>query len=86
LTAVGKVGVVIERADSATVRDVANDFVNAGLDESFTVTVTGKLPPVVGIPVMTPVLAVRLSPPGSFPVVIDQLNADLPPVAASALV
>jgi len=86
LVAVGRDVVVIESADSATVRDVARDLLCAGLDESFTVTVTGKLPPMVGIPVMTPVLAVRLTPAGSFPAVIDQLNGDLPPVAVSVFV
>ncbi len=77
---------VIESADSATVRDVDKDLVTTGLDESFTVTVTGKLPPIVGIPVMMPVLAARLSPAGSFPAVIDQLNGDLPPIAVSVSV
>jgi hypothetical protein len=33
----------------------------------------GKLPLVVGVPAMVPVLALRLSPVGRLPEVIDQL-------------
>jgi hypothetical protein len=45
----------------------------AGEDESVTVTVKVELPAVVGVPVMAPVEAARLSPAGSDPVVTAQL-------------
>lgn len=69
----GREVLVIESADSATVSEAATDLLRAGLDESFTITVTGKLPPTVGIPVRIPVLAARVSPAGSLPDEIDQL-------------
>jgi hypothetical protein len=45
----------------------------AGLSESVTVTVKLEVPAVVGVPVMSPVEASRVSPAGSVPVVTDQL-------------
>jgi hypothetical protein len=43
----------------------------------------GKLPFAVGVPEMRPVLAVRASPVGRLPDVIDQAYGVVPPVAAS---
>jgi len=48
---------------------------------SLTRTVKLNVPPVVGIPLMVPVLAFKLSPLGSDPVVIAQLSGGMPPVA-----
>jgi hypothetical protein len=39
---------------------------------------------VVGVPDITPVLAVKLNPAGKLPTVIDQLNGLVPPLAANA--
>jgi hypothetical protein len=69
----GKELVVIARADSWTVMELARALVRAGLDESLTVIVIAKLPPIVGAPEIVPVLAAKLSPGGSFPALIDQL-------------
>ena len=55
------------------VNATAVDFVRAGLDESFTAMVMGKLPLAVGFPAMIPVLGARVSPAGSFPEEIDQV-------------
>lgn len=52
--------------------------------ESLTITVIGKLPLVVGVPEMMPVLAVRLSPGGRLPDVIDHTKGAVPPVAVRA--
>jgi hypothetical protein len=46
-------------------------------------TVKLEVPAVVGVPLITPVLAVRLKPAGKVPVAIDQLKGVLPPVAAN---
>lgn len=51
--------------------------------ESLTVTEIGKLPLAVGVPEIAPVLALRLSPAGRLPEVIDQTNGAVPPVAVS---
>ena len=44
-------------------------------------TESGKLPLAVGVPEMMPVLALRLSPAGRLPEVIDQTKGAVPPVA-----
>lgn len=49
--------------------------------ESLTVTEIGKLPLAVGVPEMTPMLVLRLSPSGRVPEVIDQTKGAVPPVA-----
>src|SRR5436190_7555742 len=49
--------------------------------KSTTLTVNARVPGVVGVPVMAPVLPSRLSPAGSAPMVIDQVNGAVPPAA-----
>jgi hypothetical protein len=78
----GKDVLVMESADSCTVSEPVIDLVRAGLDESLTVIVTGKLPPNAGAPETMPVLVARVSPVGSFPPVTDQVYGVVPPVAA----
>jgi hypothetical protein len=56
-----------------TLKTTAADLVKAGLDESLTVVVMGKLPPLVGLPEMMPVPAANVSPAGSLPEEIDQV-------------
>jgi hypothetical protein len=82
----GKEVVVIESAFSWITNVVTRVLVRAGLDESLTAIVMPKLPPTVGIPVMVPVLAAKLSPVGSFPALTDQVYGVLPPVAVKAFV
>ena len=56
----------------------------AGVDcESVTCTVKLEVPDVVGVPVIAPVLALRLSPAGRLPVVRLQVYGAMPPFAAS---
>ena len=72
----GNVGVLIASAAAlvpVTLNTTAADLVRTGLDESLTVVVMGKLPLAVGLPVMMPVLAARVSPAGSVPEEIDQV-------------
>ena len=57
--------------------------VAAGLAESVARTVKLKVPLAVGVPVMAPVAAFKLSPAGSEPLVIDQVYGAVPPLAAS---
>lgn len=73
---------MIAKADSETVRAVVKDLANVGLDESLAVIETEKVPPIVGVPEMMPVLAASVSPAGSLPLVTDQVYGILPPVAA----
>ncbi len=54
-----------------------------GLPESVTWTVKLKVPAVVGVPAMTPVLALRVSPEGSAPLTTDQVYGEVPPDAES---
>ena len=56
-----------------TLSTTAADLVKVGLDESLTVVVMGKLPPLVGLPEMMPVAAASVSPAGSLPEEIDQV-------------
>ena len=51
--------------------------------ESVACTVKLAVPVAVGVPVMAPVEAFRLSPAGSDPLEMDQASAPVPPVAAS---
>ena len=60
-------------AVGATVNETAADWLRTGLDESITAAVKGKLPLVVGVPEINPVLAARLSPIGRLPLAIDQV-------------
>src|SRR5262249_8626573 len=46
-------------------------------------TVKLEVPAVVGVPEITPVAAVRVSPAGNVPLAIDQVYGGVPPVAAS---
>jgi hypothetical protein len=61
------------KADGATTSETVVDTLCAGLAESETLTVKLKLPTAVGVPVIIPVAAARLSPDGRLPEVIDQL-------------
>ena len=51
--------------------------------ESVTVTVKVAVPTVVGVPLIVPVVELRVNPAGSEPVVTDQVYGLTPPVAAS---
>jgi hypothetical protein len=53
------------------------------LAASVTCTVNDDVPDVVGVPEMTPVDAVRLSPAGNVPAVMLQVYGVVPPVAWS---
>lgn len=53
-----------------------------GVLESVAVTVTVKVPAVVGVPVMAPVVVARLVPEGRDPEVTDQVTGAVPPVDA----
>jgi hypothetical protein len=68
LSAVGAPGTVAE-----TLIDRFAEAVLAGLLESVTVTVKLEVPVAVGVPVMAPLEALRLSPAGSEPEVIAQV-------------
>ena len=57
----------------ATVIDSAVDLVCTGLLLSLTLTVKVDTPLAVGVPVITPLRAVRLNPSGRLPELIDQL-------------
>src|SRR3979409_2374935 len=48
---------------------------------SITLAVNVNVPAVVGIPVMAPVAAFKLSPVGRLPVAIEYVNAPVPPLA-----
>ncbi len=50
---------------------------------SVTWIVKFDVPAVVGVPLIAPVEAFRLSPPGRVPAETDQLYGAIPPVAAS---
>lgn len=63
----------IVNGTGAMARERVADLVCAGFPASLTVAVMLKVPLVVGVPVITPVAAVRLRPPGRLPPVIDQL-------------
>ncbi|HUD68512.1 MAG TPA: hypothetical protein VMQ17_28270 [Candidatus Sulfotelmatobacter sp.] len=53
------------------------------LEESVTWNVTDPLPPPVGVPEITPVLALKLSPGGNDPAVMLHLYGLVPPDSAS---
>ena len=57
--------------EAATTSEKEADLVRSGLDESFTSKVSGKVPVAVGVPERTPVVAAKVTPPGSLPEVID---------------
>lgn len=85
----GSVVVLIVSAGASalvTLNTTAADLVRVGLDESLTVAVMGKLPPVGGLPEMMPVPAARVSPAGSLPEEIDQVYGVVPPVAVRVFV
>lgn len=54
----------------------------AGLLVSVTLTVKFEVPPVVGVPLITPVPD-RVRPAGSVPVAMDQAYGGVPPAAAN---
>ena len=49
---------------------------------SVTLKVTVEIPAAVGVPEITPVVALSVRPAGSVPLCIDQLYGDTPPPAA----
>ena len=53
--------------------------------ESVTCTVKLIVPVAVGVPEITPVAELRVSPAGKLSTVMDQLYDGVPPVAASAV-
>jgi hypothetical protein len=55
-----------------------------GVDESLAVITTVLLTAVVGVPVMDPVLGLRLRPAGRLPVVIAHVYGATPPLADKA--
>jgi hypothetical protein len=57
------------------------DFVAVSEVLSVTCAVKLNVPPDVGVPVIAPVDAFKFKPPGSAPLVIDQLYGVVPPVA-----
>ena len=73
LVADGSAEVVMAREAEAMVMEVATDFVWIGLPLSLTDAVKLKVPPAVGVPEMTPVVGVRVSPAGRLPEAIDQV-------------
>jgi len=68
-------------AAAATVKEMLAVAVCCTALESLTMTEIGKLPLAVGVPEMRPVLALRLSPAGRAPEVIDHTKGAVPPVA-----
>jgi hypothetical protein len=69
----GREVVVTESGAEETVIDKLAEAVLAGLLESVTVTVKLEVPEAVGVPVIAPLEALRLSPAGSEPDVSDQV-------------
>jgi hypothetical protein len=69
----GREVVVTEKPGGETVIDRLAEVVLAGLLESVTVTVKLEVPVVVGVPVIAPLEALRLSPAGSEPEVTAQV-------------
>ena len=57
--------------------------VKTGLAESVAWTIKLKVPAAVGVPVIAPVVGVKLRPPGNEPLVIDQVYGGVPPLAAN---
>lgn len=54
-----------------------------GFSESVTLAVKGKVPVDVGVPEITPVEALRVSPGGKEPALIDHVYGFVPPDAVS---
>jgi len=69
----GREVVVTESGATETVIDRLAVAVLAGLLESVTVTVKLEVPEVLGLPVIAPLEALRLSPAGSEPLVSAQV-------------
>jgi hypothetical protein len=69
----GKEVVVTEKPGGETVIDRLAEAALAGMLESVTVTVKLEVPELVGVPVIAPLEALRLSPAGSEPLVSDQV-------------
>ena len=53
-----------------------------GVVESVAVTIKDEVPADVGLPEITPVPALRVSPPGRLPLEIDHEYGSVPPAAA----
>jgi hypothetical protein len=69
----GREVVVTESGAAETVINRLAEAVFAGLLESVTVTVRPEMPEALGVPVIIPLEALRLSPAGSEPLVSDQV-------------
>ena len=70
---------------AATTMEVAADWVCMGEPLSLTAAVKLKVPLVMGVPEIMPLVAARVSPAGRLPDVIDQVYAGVPPVADMGL-
>ncbi len=73
----------MESAGACTVMLKALVAVWTGLLASVTETVKLDVPVAVGVPDMTPVVALSDKPPGSDPLAIDQAYGVVPPPAAT---
>jgi len=80
LKVVGDIASVGNSADMAKLKLVL--AVCAGELESVTLTVNEDVPEAVGVPLICPVEAFSVSPPGSKPLAIAQVYGVLPPLAA----
>jgi len=80
----GSVAVVTVSTGALMVMLNAFVLVSGGLPESVTFTVKLEVPAVVGVPVIAPVLALRLNPAGKAPLVILHVNGETPPLSCSA--
>ena len=69
----GREVVVTDRPGGETVINRLAEAVLGGLFESVTVTVKLEVPVAVGVPVIAPLEALRLSPAGSEPLVSAQV-------------
>jgi uncharacterized protein YsxB (DUF464 family) len=67
------VTVKVGGAGAATAIERGTDLLCAGLPASLTVTVKLDVPLAVGVPEIRPVLAIKLSPAGRLPPVMDQV-------------
>ena len=68
---------------AATIMLSDRSAVFAGLLTSVARTVKLEVPAVVGVPVIAPVLGLRVRPAGRGPLRIDHVYGEVPPLAAS---
>ena len=76
--------VIVSVAGAMTI-DRETDLVCAGLSASATVAVKLVVPAAVGVPEMIPVEALRFSPAGRLPPLIDHAYGETPPFACSTV-